>query len=177
MPTLRQLEYLVVWPISAIFLAPPNACTRLSLTLSEQLQVLEARLGVQLIERSRGDVVVTPIGLKVAEIGRRILRDVQRIRDIMRDLGMPTAGAMGVTPAMIISNSNRTQSTAPRPRRDVHAPSCAESVKELSPRADDTFLLLCLISGAFGCRLCRAARDPACRQRRELLGLEAAGTQ
>jgi hypothetical protein len=47
-----------------------------------------------LASSSSGDVIVTPIGLEMAEIGRRILRDVQRIREIMRDLGMPTAGAM-----------------------------------------------------------------------------------
>jgi DNA-binding transcriptional LysR family regulator len=49
-------------------------------SLSEQLQVLEARLGIQ----PSGDVIVTPIGLEMFEIGRRILRDLQHIRDIMR---------------------------------------------------------------------------------------------
>jgi LysR family hydrogen peroxide-inducible transcriptional activator len=63
-------------------------------TLSEQLRALEQRLGVQLVERSRSNVVVTPLGFEVVEIARRMLRDTQRIRDITGHVGSGMGGVV-----------------------------------------------------------------------------------
>jgi len=63
-------------------------------TLSEQLRALEQRLGVQLVERSRSNVVVTPLGFEVVEIARRMLRDAQRIRDITGHVGSGMGGVV-----------------------------------------------------------------------------------
>lgn len=55
-------------------------------SLSAQVQAIEAKLGVQLFERSRSRVVLTPAGREVAERARRILAEVQEIEDYAASL-------------------------------------------------------------------------------------------
>ena len=62
MPTLRQLEYLVAVADARHFGRAAGRVHVTQPTLSEQLRTLEQRLGVQLVERSRSNVVVTPLG-------------------------------------------------------------------------------------------------------------------
>ncbi|ODR94691.1 hypothetical protein AUC70_08765 [Methyloceanibacter stevinii] len=71
-------------------------------TLSEQLRTLEQRLGVELVERSRSNVVVTPLGFEVVEIARRMLQDAQRIVDITGNVGSGIAGVvrLGLPPTI-----------------------------------------------------------------------------
>jgi LysR family hydrogen peroxide-inducible transcriptional activator len=94
MPTLRQLEYLVALADTLHFRRAAERVHASQPTLSEQLQTLEARLGVQLIERSHSNVVITPIGLEVVEIGRRMLRDALRIRDVTGKSGPGLGGVI-----------------------------------------------------------------------------------
>jgi len=82
MPSFRQLEYLLAIDEARHF---RKAATRVGVsqpTLSAQLSTLETSLGAQLVERNRSRVLLTPIGQKVADIARRIKRDVQEIRDV-----------------------------------------------------------------------------------------------
>lgn len=92
MPTLRQLEYLVAVADTGHFGRAAERVHVTQPTLSEQLRALEERLGVQLVERSRSSVLVTPLGFEVVEIARRMLRDCQRIRDLTRQLGSGLGG-------------------------------------------------------------------------------------
>jgi len=92
-PTLRQLEYLVAVADTRHFGRAAERVHVTQPTLSEQLKTLEQRLGVQLVERSRSNVVVTPLGFEVVEIARRMLRDAQRLRDIT---GNASGGMSGV---------------------------------------------------------------------------------
>lgn len=48
-------------------------------TLSGQLKELELRLGVQLVERSRNSVLLTPVGMEVVDRARSILRDLDEL--------------------------------------------------------------------------------------------------
>lgn len=82
MPTLRQLEYLVAVAETLHFHRAAGKVHGTQSTLSLQLKALEDRLGVQLIERSRTRVLMTPIGNEVVEIARRVLRDVRDIREL-----------------------------------------------------------------------------------------------
>jgi LysR family transcriptional regulator, hydrogen peroxide-inducible genes activator len=93
LPTLRQLEYLVAVADTRHFGRAAERVHVTQPTLSEQLRTLEQRLGVQLVERSRSNVVVTPLGFEVVEIARRMLRDAQRIRDVT---GYAGSGMRGV---------------------------------------------------------------------------------
>ena len=81
-PTLRQLEYLVAVADTGHFGRAAERVRVSQPTLSEQLKTLEQRLGVQLVERTRGRVRLTGMGIELAEIGRGMLRDAQQIRDL-----------------------------------------------------------------------------------------------
>lgn len=50
--------------------------------MSGQLRELEQKLGVQLVERSRARVVLTPVGKEIAARARLVLREVQGIVDL-----------------------------------------------------------------------------------------------
>ena len=82
MPTLRQLEYLIAVADTGHFGRAAERVRVSQPTLSEQLKTLEQRLGVQLVERTRGRVRLTGMGIELAEIGRGMLRDAQQIRDL-----------------------------------------------------------------------------------------------
>jgi len=90
MPTLKQLEYLLAVDEQRHF---RRAAAKIGIsqpTLSAQLNALEQTLGAQLVERSRSRVLLTPVGMEIADISRRILRDVQEIRDVAtHKLGEP----------------------------------------------------------------------------------------
>lgn len=81
MPSLRQLEYLATLADTRHFRRAAEKLNVSQPTLSAQLINLEERLGVQLVERSRAGIFLTPMGEEVEAIARRVIRDVQEIRD------------------------------------------------------------------------------------------------
>ncbi|MFM9850363.1 MAG: LysR substrate-binding domain-containing protein [Hyphomicrobiaceae bacterium] len=82
MPTFRQLEYLVALQETRHFRRAAEKVHASQSTLSLQLKALEARLGVQLVERTHTQVVMTTIGSEMAAMARRALREVRDIRDL-----------------------------------------------------------------------------------------------
>ena len=94
MPNIRQLEYLVAVADTLSFRRAAERTNTTQPTLSEQLKVLEERLGVQLVERGRTRVMVTPIGEQVVEIARRVLRDANEIRTITASGGKELSGLL-----------------------------------------------------------------------------------
>lgn len=82
MPSVRQLEYLLALDECRHFRRAAEKCGVSQPTLSAQLRTLEGRLGVQLVERSRSRVIMTPVGAEIALIGRRVLRDIEEMRHI-----------------------------------------------------------------------------------------------
>jgi LysR family transcriptional regulator, hydrogen peroxide-inducible genes activator len=81
-PTVRQLEYLVAIADVRHFRRAAEQVNTTQPTLSGQLKALEERLGVELVERSRSRVVMTPVGTEIVGLARRILSDVREIRAI-----------------------------------------------------------------------------------------------
>ncbi len=94
MPNLRQLEYLVAIADTRHFRRAAERVNTSQPTLSEQLKALEERLGVQLVERSRSQVMLTPVGAEVVEVARRMLADAIKIRTIAQSGGKDLAGVM-----------------------------------------------------------------------------------
>ena len=79
MPTVKQLRYFVTVADLLNFGRAAEACHVSQPTLSVQIQELEKRLGVQLIERSRHRVLITDIGRQIARQARGVLRGIDEI--------------------------------------------------------------------------------------------------
>lgn len=84
MPTLQQLRYLVAVAETLHFRKAAEMTNVTQPTLSGQLRELEARLGVQLVERGRTGVVLTQTGAEIATRARTVLRDVQEIVELAK---------------------------------------------------------------------------------------------
>lgn len=102
MPTVKQLRYLVAIADTLHFRRAAEMTHVTQPTLSGQLRELESRLGVQLVERSRARVVLTPIGKEIATLARTVLRDVQRITEVAKHGQQPLGGTirLGVLPTL-----------------------------------------------------------------------------
>ncbi len=102
MPNLRQLEYLVAIADTLHFKRAAERTNTTQPTLSEQLKALEDRLGVQLVERSRSRVVLSPLGHQIVDIARRMLRDADEIRMLAASGGRELAGLLrlGLAPTI-----------------------------------------------------------------------------
>ncbi|UYV35645.1 LysR family transcriptional regulator [Rhodobacteraceae bacterium D3-12] len=81
MTTIRQLRFLVALADTQNFSRAAELCNVTQPTLSSGLKELEARLGVQVAERSKHSVLMTPLGVDLAERARDILAQVQDFED------------------------------------------------------------------------------------------------
>lgn len=94
MPNLRQLEYLVAVADTLHFRRAAERTKTTQPNISEQLKALETRLGVQLVERSRSRVLLTPIGAQIVDVARGILRDLSEIRMLASTGGRELSGLL-----------------------------------------------------------------------------------
>lgn len=94
MPNLRQLEYLVAIADTQNFRRAAERTHATQPTLSEQLKALETRLGVKLVERTRSQVMITPVGNQVVSIARRMLADAEEIRTLAASGGKELSGVL-----------------------------------------------------------------------------------
>lgn len=101
-PTLRQLEYLVAIADAGGFHRAAEACHVSQPGLSAQVKQLEDLLGVQLIERGRRRVLLTPAGRAVTERARGVLRAARELVDEARVHARPLSGVLrlGVIPTI-----------------------------------------------------------------------------
>jgi LysR family transcriptional regulator, hydrogen peroxide-inducible genes activator len=102
MPTLRQLRYLDALARFRHFGIAANHCAVTQPALSTQIQDLEKKLGVELVERRYKDVQLTPIGREVAERAARILAEVRGLGEFARLRAAPLSGdlRLGVIPSI-----------------------------------------------------------------------------
>lgn len=77
MTTLRQLQFLIALDDTLSFSRASEQCHVTQSTLSTGLKELEDRLGVQVAERTRQSVLMTPVGRDLAARARSILTQVQ----------------------------------------------------------------------------------------------------
>lgn len=93
---LRELQYLAAVDEERHFHKAAQRCYVSQPTLSGQLKKLEQELGVLLVERSSRQVSMTQVGKAVADHARKILFDVESIRDIVQTYDDPMAGELHV---------------------------------------------------------------------------------
>lgn len=99
---LRSLEYLVALSEHRHFRKAAEACFVSQPTLSAQIRKLERELGVELVERNPGGVLMTPAGEEIVQRARRMLDDAESIRQIGRLHDDPEAGTvrLGIFPTL-----------------------------------------------------------------------------
>jgi len=102
MITLRQLRYLDALAEHRHFGRAAEACAVTQPALSMQIRDLEKRLGVELIERRPGEVVLTDVGAEVVRRGERVLAAARDLVDFARHRGHTLVGALtlGVIPSL-----------------------------------------------------------------------------
>jgi LysR family hydrogen peroxide-inducible transcriptional activator len=102
LPTIKQLQYLVALRDYGHFGKAAESCFVTQSTLSASLRELETLVAVTLVERTRRVVRFTPLGLRIAEKARRVLREAEELADMARAEGLPLTGElrMGVIPTI-----------------------------------------------------------------------------
>ena len=93
-PTLKQLQYLVALKDHGHFGRAAESCYVTQSTLSAGIRELETLIGVVLVERTRRVVRFTPLGERIVEKARRVLREADELGDLARAAGRPLSGEM-----------------------------------------------------------------------------------
>jgi LysR family hydrogen peroxide-inducible transcriptional activator len=92
MITLRQLRFLTAVTETLNFSRAAEICFVTQPTLSTGVKDLEDRLGVQLIERTRHSVMLTPLGEDITARAQRLLLDAAEIETLARAHQNPFEG-------------------------------------------------------------------------------------
>jgi len=99
---LRDLKYLVALADHRHFGRAAAACFVSQPTLSTQIRKLEDELGVPLVERAPRKVMLTPAGHEAADRARRIVAEVEQMKEAARRSQDPEAGTvrLGIFPTL-----------------------------------------------------------------------------
>ncbi len=99
---LRDLQYLVALADLKHFGKAAEACFVSQPTLSTQIRKLEDELGVVLFERAPRKVMLTPAGVAMTERARRIVGEVEQMKEAARRTRDPEAGSvrLGLFPTL-----------------------------------------------------------------------------
>lgn len=102
LPTLKQLRYLLVLSQTRNFTKAAELCFVGQSTLSAGLKELEDSLGVQLVERDKHSVSLTPVGMGVVERAKVILGQADDLVDFVQASAGAMKGALklGVIPTI-----------------------------------------------------------------------------
>ncbi|UIJ47358.1 hydrogen peroxide-inducible genes activator [Sphingomonas cannabina] len=94
LPTLKQLQYLVALKDHGHFGRAAESCFVTQSTLSAGIRELETLIGITLVERTRRVVRFTPVGERIADKARRVIREAEELGDMARAAGRPLSGEM-----------------------------------------------------------------------------------
>lgn len=102
MITLRQLRYLAALAKHGHFGRAAEACAVTQPALSMQIRDLERMLGVKVVERRPGDVMLTDVGREIARRGEDVLAASRDLVDFARHRGGLLTGrlTLGVIPSL-----------------------------------------------------------------------------
>ncbi len=102
MITLRQLRYFDALARQLHFGRAAEECGISQPALSQQIQEMEALLGIALVERGARRLALTPKGEEIARRATRILGDIRDLTDFARHGGGVLSGALklGVIPSV-----------------------------------------------------------------------------
>lgn len=92
--TLNELRYIVAVSRERSFRRAAERCFVTQPALSLAIQKLEDELGIQLFERKKNDVSLTPMGVPVVEQAARVLEEADKIKDLARQGANPLVGVI-----------------------------------------------------------------------------------
>lgn len=100
--TLKHLKYFIAVCEHKHFGRAADVCFVTQPTLSAAIKELEEILGVRLLERTKRHVLVTPIGLEMAERAREIILQANGLLELAKSQGDPLCGdlRLGVIPTI-----------------------------------------------------------------------------
>lgn len=91
---LKELRYLVAVADHLHFGRAAEACFVSQPTLSTQLKKLEDHLGVQLVERTNKQVMITPVGREIVARAKRVLGEVDELIAQAQSASDPLSGTL-----------------------------------------------------------------------------------
>ncbi|MEE9345829.1 MAG: LysR substrate-binding domain-containing protein [Methylococcales bacterium] len=99
---LRDLNYLVAVADLRSFVQAAEQCCISQPTLSTQIKKMENTLGVQIFERSNKKVLPTELGEQIIASARRVLLEIDNIKDLAENAQDPLAGnfRLGAIPTL-----------------------------------------------------------------------------
>ena len=99
---LRDLSYLVAVADLRSFVQAAEQCCISQPTLSTQIKKMEQSLGVQIFERSNKKVLATELGEQIIASARRVLLEVDHIKELARNAQNPLSGnfRLGAIPTL-----------------------------------------------------------------------------
>jgi LysR family hydrogen peroxide-inducible transcriptional activator len=99
---LQQLEYVLAVERDRHFVKAAKSCNVTQPTLSMMIQKLEEELGIKIFDRSKQPVVPTPMGELIIEQARKILLEVSRLHDLLRQQKSSLTGELrvGIIPTL-----------------------------------------------------------------------------
>ena len=102
LPTMKQLQYLVALADTQHFGRAAQRCYIAQSTLSAGIRDIESVLGIAIAERSNRHVLITRVGVQIAERARALLRDAEEVMEMARAGRSPMTGEMrlGVIPTI-----------------------------------------------------------------------------
>ena len=102
LPTMKQLQYLVALVDTQHFGRAALRCNITQSTLSAGIRDLESVLGTAVAERSNRRVLITPVGARIAERAKAVLRGAEEVMEVARAGRSPMTGEirLGVIPTI-----------------------------------------------------------------------------
>lgn len=99
---LQQLEYVLAVERHRHFAKAADSCHVTQPTLSMMIQKLEEELEIKIFDRSKQPVVPTPMGELIIEQARKILLEVNRLHDLLRQQKSSLTGELrvGIIPTL-----------------------------------------------------------------------------
>jgi LysR family transcriptional regulator, hydrogen peroxide-inducible genes activator len=92
--TLNDLRYILAVARERNFRRAAEQCFVTQPALSISVQKLEAELGVQIFERSKTDVSLTPVGVRIVEQAQRVVDEAAKIKALALEGQNPLAGPL-----------------------------------------------------------------------------------
>jgi LysR family transcriptional regulator, hydrogen peroxide-inducible genes activator len=94
LPSVRHLRHLIALADCGNFGRAADACHVTQSTLSASIKESEILLGAVLVDRTKRNVVFTPLGLEIVERARRIIVDIEELACTARAAREPLSGVL-----------------------------------------------------------------------------------